>query len=95
MDVSKRIADYPYRVVYPTQELLERRGFGRVAHLPFIMDSCSEGQLARFMHFNLKTTIRFFPRARFLVAVLEAVNLTLSRSLLCVQNLLRSHFISR
>ncbi len=39
MDVSKRIADYLYRVVYPTQGFLEGRGFGRVAHLPFIMDS--------------------------------------------------------
>lgn len=39
MDISKRITDYPYRVVYPTQGFLEGRGFGRVAHLPFIMDS--------------------------------------------------------
>ena len=41
MDVPKRITDYPYRVVYPTQKFLEERGFGRVAHLPFIMDSRS------------------------------------------------------
>ena len=39
MESSKRFTDYPYRVVYPTQYFLEERGFGRVAHLPFIMDS--------------------------------------------------------
>lgn len=39
MDTSKRLIDYPYRVVYPTQKFLEEKGFGRVAHLPFIMDS--------------------------------------------------------
>ena len=39
MEVSKHTTDYPYRVVYPSQKFLEGRGFGRVAHLPFIMDS--------------------------------------------------------
>jgi len=39
MDASKHITDYPYRVVYPSQKFLEEKGFGRVAHLPFIMDS--------------------------------------------------------
>lgn len=29
----------PFRVVYPTQAFLEEMGFGRVAHLPFIIDS--------------------------------------------------------
>lgn len=38
MDIQKDIIEYPYRVVYPTQEFLKNRGFGRVAHLPFIMD---------------------------------------------------------
>ncbi len=39
MDTSKHHIDYPFRVVYPSQEFLGGRGFGRVAHLPFIMDS--------------------------------------------------------
>ncbi|MDP2034036.1 MAG: hypothetical protein Q8K29_11555 [Polaromonas sp.] len=39
MEVLKNTIDYPFRVVYPTQEFLEGRGYGRVAHLPFIMDS--------------------------------------------------------
>lgn len=39
METSKRLIDYPYRVVYPTQKFLEEKGYGRVAHLPFIMDS--------------------------------------------------------
>ncbi len=39
MEMSKRSMEYPYRVVYPTQRFLDERGFGRVAHLPFIMDS--------------------------------------------------------
>mgnify|MGYP000876440700 FL=1 len=39
MDASKQHIDYPYRVVYPNQAFLKERGFGRVAHLPFIMDS--------------------------------------------------------
>jgi len=30
--------DYPYRVAYPRRDLLEERGFGRVAHLPFVFD---------------------------------------------------------
>jgi integrase len=42
MEVSKRNIDYPFRVVYPTRKFLEVRGFGRVAHLPFIMD-CRPG----------------------------------------------------
>lgn len=39
MDINKHTTEYPYRVVYPTKEFLEKRGFGRVAALPFIMDS--------------------------------------------------------
>lgn len=39
MEISKNITEYPFRVVYTTQEFLEERGFGRVAHLPFVMDS--------------------------------------------------------
>ena len=39
METKKRLMDYPFRVVYPTQKFLEERGFGRVAHLPVIMDS--------------------------------------------------------
>lgn len=30
--------DCPFRVVYPTRSFLESKGFGRVAHLPFIFD---------------------------------------------------------
>ncbi|MDP3354324.1 MAG: hypothetical protein Q8M51_00475 [Polaromonas sp.] len=39
METSERNTEYPFRVVYPTQKFLEERGFGRVAHLPFILDS--------------------------------------------------------
>lgn len=39
MENPKGITEYPYRVVYPSQAFLKNRGFGRVAHLPFIMDS--------------------------------------------------------
>lgn len=39
MDISKHTIDYPFRVVHPNQEFLEGRGYGRVANLPFIMDS--------------------------------------------------------
>ncbi len=39
MDKQKDNIEYPYRVVYPTEEFLKKRGFGRVAHLPYIMDS--------------------------------------------------------
>jgi integrase len=39
MEIKKSLMDYPFRVVYPTTEILEGRGFGRVAHLPVIMDS--------------------------------------------------------
>ena len=39
METNKHIIEYPFRVVYPNQEFLEKRGFGRVAALPFIMDS--------------------------------------------------------
>lgn len=39
MEIPTHSIDYPFRVVYPNQEFLEGRGFGRVAHLPFIMDS--------------------------------------------------------
>lgn len=39
MEHAKSTTDYPYRVVYPSQALLTERGFGRVARLPFIMDS--------------------------------------------------------
>ena len=39
MDSEKYTIGYAYRVAYPTQEFLEKRGFGRVAALPFIMDS--------------------------------------------------------
>jgi hypothetical protein len=39
MENAKSTTDYPYRVVYPSQALLTERGFGRVARLPFIMDS--------------------------------------------------------
>jgi len=39
METSKRLIDYPHRVVYPTRGFLKERGFGRVAHLPFIIDS--------------------------------------------------------
>ncbi|CAM8635710.1 hypothetical protein MCEMSEM18_03198 [Comamonadaceae bacterium] len=38
MDDPKHSIEYPFRVVYPTQEFLKERGFGRVAHLPFVMD---------------------------------------------------------
>lgn len=38
MDANKDSIEYPYRVVYPTEEFLKMRGFGRVANLPFIMD---------------------------------------------------------
>ena len=39
MDASEDSVDYPFRVVYPSQGFLEKSGFGRVAHLPFIMDN--------------------------------------------------------
>ena len=39
MEDSERNTEYPFRVVYPTKGFLEGRGFGRVAHLPFIMDN--------------------------------------------------------
>lgn len=39
MDIKQHSIDYPFRVVYPSQELLTARGFGQVANLPFIMDS--------------------------------------------------------
>ncbi|MDH0363364.1 hypothetical protein [Comamonas aquatica] len=39
MDASEDSVDYHFQVVYPSQDFLERSGFGRVAHLPFIMDS--------------------------------------------------------
>jgi hypothetical protein len=39
MESPARTTDFPFRVVYTTQEFLEKRGFGRVAHLPYIMDS--------------------------------------------------------
>lgn len=39
MGTPKRTMDYPYRVVYPCQKFLKEKGFGRVAHLPFIMDT--------------------------------------------------------
>lgn len=39
MELLKHTTDYPYRVVYPSQKFLEDRGYGRVAHLPFIMDN--------------------------------------------------------
>lgn len=39
MDASEAPVDYHFQVVHPTQVVLERNGFGRVAHLPFIMDN--------------------------------------------------------
>lgn len=39
MEVPNRHIENPFRVVHPSQKFLEERGFGRVAHLPFIMDS--------------------------------------------------------
>lgn len=39
MEILKCTTEYPYRVVYPTRNFLQLRGFGRVAHFPFIMDS--------------------------------------------------------
>ena len=32
------VRDYPYKVVYATPGFLEEKGFGRVAHLPVVMD---------------------------------------------------------
>lgn len=37
--IPKPKAALPYRVAYGTKEFLEKKGFGRVAALPFIMDS--------------------------------------------------------
>jgi integrase len=39
MENEKGPISYPYRVIYPTPEFLEKKGFGRVAHLPFILDA--------------------------------------------------------
>jgi len=39
MEDTKRTTDFPFRVIYPSREFLKKRGFGRVAQLPFIMDS--------------------------------------------------------
>lgn len=39
MEKAKHTREYPFRVVYPSQEFLKQRGFGRVASLPFMMDS--------------------------------------------------------
>lgn len=38
MDAKKDSIKYPYRVVYPAKNFLKTKGFGRVAHLPFIFD---------------------------------------------------------
>jgi hypothetical protein len=37
--MTKRHTEHPFLVFYPTNDFLEQRGFGRVAHLPFILDS--------------------------------------------------------
>ena len=39
METTNRTTEYPFRVVYPAQDLLKARGYGRVAHLPFIIDN--------------------------------------------------------
>lgn len=39
MEEQKRTTEYPFRVVYSSEQFLEKRGFGRVAHLPFILDN--------------------------------------------------------
>ncbi len=39
MEIPINTIQYPHRVVYPSEKLLKEKGFGRVAHLPFIMDN--------------------------------------------------------
>lgn len=47
----EKVGDFPYRVVYPTPEVITTAGFGRVAGLPFVIDHrpCYHREANRFL----------------------------------------------